>query len=91
MKQCKQKSSKKYHPKRKVQTKRGLKKHISANKKVSKVPTKNSEKHLNEIKNKIGEKNNQQKEDSRRKMQEYNSNIVITNIRIKDDRSPFCV
>ena len=36
-------------------------------------------------------KNNQQKEDSRRKMQEYNSNIVFTNIRIKDDRSPFCV
>ena len=40
--------------------------------------------------NKNGEKNNQQKEDLRRKMQEYNSNIVITNIRIKDDRSPFC-
>ena len=36
-------------------------------------------------------KNNQQKEDSRRKMKEYNSNIVFTNIRIKDDRSPFCV
>jgi len=36
-------------------------------------------------------KNNQQKEDSRRKMQEYNSNIVIINIRIKDDRSPFKV
>ena len=36
-------------------------------------------------------KNNQQEEDSRRKMQEYNSNIVITNTRIKDDRSPFCV
>ena len=24
-------------------------------------------------------------------MQEYNSNIVIINIRIKDDRLPFCV
>jgi len=36
-------------------------------------------------------KNNQRKEDSRRKMQEYNSNIVIINIRTKDDRSPFCV
>ena len=40
---------------------------------------------------KLVKKNNQQKEDSRRKMQEYNSNIVITNIRIKDDRPPFCV
>ena len=75
MKQCKQKSFKKYHPKRKVQTKRGFEKSISANKKVSKVPTKNSAtpKMRSEIK---VVKNNQQKEDSRRKMQEYNSNIV---------------
>ncbi len=36
-------------------------------------------------------KNNQQKEDSRRKMKEYNSNIVFTNNRIKNDRPPFCV
>jgi hypothetical protein len=34
---------------------------------------------------KYGE-NNQQKEDSRRKMKEYNSNIVFTNNRIKDDK-----
>jgi len=40
---------------------------------------------------KTGEIITNKKEDSRRKMQEYNSNIVIINIRIKDDRSPFCV
>ena len=86
------KNSKKIPSKKeRVQTKRGLKKYISANKKVSKVPTKNSAK-TPKMRSKIKMvKNNQQKEDSRRKMQEYNSNIVITNIRNKDDRSPSCV
>ena len=57
MKQCKQKVLKRYHPKKKeCRQKKGFEKHISANKKVSKIPTKNSAKHLNEIRNKNGEK-----------------------------------
>ena len=57
MKQCKQKILKRYHPKKeKVQTKRGLKNISVQTKKFQKVPTKNSAKHQNEIKNKNGEK-----------------------------------
>ncbi len=57
MKQCKQKVLKRHHLKKeRVQTKKRFEEHISANKKVSKVPTKNSAKHLNEIRNKNGEK-----------------------------------
>ena len=85
------KSANKYHLKNNKCKKKEVSRIFQYKQKVSKIPTRNSAK-TPKTRSKIKlVKNNQQKEDSRRKMQEYNSNIVITNIRIKDDRSPFCV
>jgi len=85
------KSSKKIPSKKeRVQTKRGLKNRKVQTKSFKKYQLKTG-KNTKTRSNIKMVKNNQQKEDSRRKMKEYNSNIVFTNHRIKGDRLPICV